>query len=76
MEAEVASKDQAIEELRTKLEHVSEELSKAIAKYHRTECDLSAAQVQVHSLSQEIDRFRSQKRELELLNDDWERSKR
>lgn len=72
----MASKDAVIEELRRKVEEVSAELSKAVAKYHQTEGDLAVAQVQVQSLSQEIDRFRSQKRELELLNDDWERSKR
>ena len=58
------------------MEDISEELSKAVAKYYQTESDLSASQSQVRILTYEIERFRSQKRELELLNDDWERSKR
>ena len=76
LEQEVLTKDQTIAELRGKMDELTERLKVVTERYHRCEADLSKAQEASKSLQLELEKHRSEKRELELLNDDWERSKR
>lgn len=76
MEQEIASKEKTIEELRRQMGDLQESLTKAMEKYRRCEADLAHTQNSCRSHLQELEKYRSEKRELELLNDDWERSKR
>jgi hypothetical protein len=55
---------------------LQENLAKAMNKYRRCEADLSQNQNLCRVHLQELEKYRSEKRELELLNDNWERSKR
>lgn len=52
------------------------QLTKAMEKYRQAEADLSRTQGHCLVHLQELEKYRAEKRELELLNDDWERSKR
>ena len=76
LELEVTIKESTISDLRNRLQEVANELAKTVQKYHQAESDLSQTQERAKQLSQEVEKHRSEKRELELLNDDWERSKR
>ena len=76
LEQEVTSKDKTISELKRKVESLQEDLRKITDKYHRSESDLSNTQESAREYLKELEKHRSEKRELELLNDDWERSKR
>lgn len=58
------------------METLQDDLRKVTEKYHRSESDLSKTQETAKEYLYELEKHRSEKRELELLNDDWERSKR
>ena len=73
---EISSKDKLITDLRCKLEETQHDLARLRERYCSCEADLSRAQDTAKDYLRELEKHRSEKRELELLNDDWERSKR
>lgn len=76
LESEITSKDQLITQLRTHLDQSQQQVLDISQRYRRTEADLAKLQEKCGEMSKELERFQAEKRELEQLNDDWERSKR
>jgi len=76
LESEISAKDQLLAQLRSQLEQTQAKLQDMSLRYRRTEADMAKLQEKCMEMGKELDRFQAEKRELEQLNDDWERSKR
>lgn len=76
LESEIQAKEQLLTQFRGQLEQTQGKLQDMSQRYRRTEADMAKLQEKCMEMTKELERFQAEKRELEQLNDDWERSKR
>lgn len=69
-------KEEIIGNMKQQVEDLWEELGKSNDRCTELQREVVISRREIQELTVEIEKYKGEKRELELMNDDWERSKR
>ncbi|OMJ74101.1 hypothetical protein SteCoe_27048 [Stentor coeruleus] len=76
LEADIQEKDNKIEDLLNTIEKLKDDNSELRKKYEKDEMEISKLLNEVDIIKKKLKWYEEQKRDLEVLNDQWERSAR